>query len=452
MVPSARMADPGAMDEQTALMDHGPEGGADSGTGSGTSFPPPQPPPQAAWYRIPVFRDQSDRKVGGVVSGLCRAYGFDLRTTRIAVTVAAIVLPLVFFAYLLAWIVLPEGAESAVPLEDVVRDRRRLPLLIAIGIVAVAVGLGSVGSWFVWGGFPWGVGLIALGVLLWVAPTLRPAPRQWSPPATDRPVPSDANTTATAPVASAPVPGGTFAGRPGVTVTADGTTLVPPARPTTPRRRRFPIGSLTVIAVFAFVGVAALGELLDWWNVEVLPVAVASVIALALGAALSTVVNRTWWLLGVVPPLVVASVGLLVTAPNLDGGTGERTVRPTLATVSLDEHLAMGQLTIDLRDLPSLDGVTVEAEVGYGRLHVLLPDDVTVIIHTEVNAGHAVLDGDELIDGLRQRDDRTVPAAGAPDDAEEQATVQLDLRIGGGEISIDRTPAGNPLAGTEVDV
>ena len=432
MVPDDPMPDAGAMDEQTALMDNGADAG-DTGHGN----PGPHAAPRPPWYRIPVARDRTDRKVGGVVSGLCRSYGFDLRSTRIAVAVAAIVLPLVLFVYLLAWIVLPDGAESAVPLEDLVRDRRRLPLVIAIGIVAVAVGLGSVGSWLVWGGFPWGLGLIALGVLLWVAPTLRPtAPTtgSWAPPATAWPTPvaSDASPIATRPAdPTLTMPTATS----GVTVTADGTRLVPPPRPTTPTRRRVPIGAITVIGVFAFAGIAAVGELLDWWQAEVLVITVISVIALAVGAALSAVVNRTWWPLGLVPPLVVVATGLLVTAPNLDGGTGERTLRPTTAVAdTIDERLAMGQLTIDLGSMPSLDGLTVDAEVGYGRIHVLVPAGVTLDLHTRVNAGHAVLDGAEIVSGIRQHDDRTVVATGS-----SAGTVRLDLTIGGGEIAIDRS-------------
>jgi phage shock protein PspC (stress-responsive transcriptional regulator) len=441
------------MDEQTALMDHGAEGDSDSGTGATNAFPPPQPPPRPPWYRIPVARERTDRKVGGVVSGLCRAYGFDLRTTRIAVAVAAIVLPLVFFVYLLAWIVLPDGAEAAVPLEDIVRDRRRLPLLIAMGIFALAVGLGSVGTWLVWGGVPWGLGLIVLGVLLWVAPSLRPTgdtPR-WSPPAGSWPAPGDAGTTRP----FGPVPAGPYAGphanSSGVTTTAAGTTLVPPPRPAPAPRRRIPIGAVTVIGVFAFVGVAWLGELLDWWDARVLPVAVASVLALCIGAALSAVVNRIFWPLAIVPPLAVAAVGLLVTSPNLDGGTGDRTVRPTTAVTVVDEQMAMGQLTIDLRQLPSLDGVQVDAEVGYGRIHLLVPDDVVLEVHSAVNAGHVVIDGREVVAGLRQRDDRTIAVPDTTAGSDEVETLRLDLQVGAGEISIDRT-GDDPLAGTAVDI
>ena len=91
--------------------------------------------------------------------------------------------------------------------------------------VSQAGGLGSLGSWLVWGGMPWGLGLIVLGVLLWVAPSLRPTAEttRWAPPAGSWPTPGDA--TVTRPTTTVAPP---FEGRPGVTVTAAGTTLVPP--------------------------------------------------------------------------------------------------------------------------------------------------------------------------------------------------------------------------------
>ena len=115
--------------------------------------------------------------VGGVLSGLCRTYGFDRRTTRIALVLASFVLPVLVLVYVIAWILLPDSPAQAQPLVDVVGDRRRFPLYVALGLVVVAGGLGSIGSWFVFGDFPWGVGLVALGVLLWMTPTLRPGRR-----------------------------------------------------------------------------------------------------------------------------------------------------------------------------------------------------------------------------------------------------------------------------------
>ena len=151
------------MTEQTALMDDA--GAPETGT------PPRQP--RTRWYRTPVFRDPDDDMLGGVVSGLCQSYGFDRRTSRLALVIAVPVLPIVIVAYVVAWILLPDGRDQAVPLEDIVRDKRRFPLYAALALLILAGGLGSLGSWLVFGDFPWGVGLIAIGILLWMAPGLR---------------------------------------------------------------------------------------------------------------------------------------------------------------------------------------------------------------------------------------------------------------------------------------
>ena len=161
-VPATTMAHAGGMDEQTALMndEHVVTGNATGATPDPAGFRPPGGAgPRPPWYRLPVFRDTSDDIAGGVVSGLCRTYGFDRRTTRIALLLASFVLPVLVLVYVFAWILLPDDRASALPLADVVTDRRRLPLYVALGLVVVAGGLGSIGSWFVFGDFPWGIGL-----------------------------------------------------------------------------------------------------------------------------------------------------------------------------------------------------------------------------------------------------------------------------------------------------
>ena len=187
MVPHAPMAHRRGMDEQTVTVDR-------DRTEDAPPFPPPAPPSAGPrWYQRPVARDPHDHKLGGVIAGLSRTYGFDVRTTRIAVAIATLVLPMLAIVYIAAWVLLPSEPEQAASLEQIARDRRRVPLYIAIGLVLVFGGLGSFGSWFLFGGFPWGVGLIAVGVLLWVAPSLGrsssdvPAPRPTAPPAPPTP-------------------------------------------------------------------------------------------------------------------------------------------------------------------------------------------------------------------------------------------------------------------------
>ena len=465
------MADAGAMDEQTALMndegaDHNdhtkpaePAEPADRGPSGGADLPPPftsgASSRQQPWYRQPVSRDTTDDMLGGVVAGLCRTYGFDRKTTRIALVLAALVVPVLVLVYVLAWILLPDAPAEAQPLADIAADRRRLPLFIVLGLLVVAGGFGSLGSWFLFGDFPWGVGLIAIGVLLWMAPSLRRQRSEALPPPTVGPMPAAGaagvagvegtprvlpSPVGIADAGAAPQPGpadATSAGRPLGTTASDGRLLAPPATvATTPRRRRIPIGSITALAVIAFVGIASSGDSLDWWDIPVLGVVVTSLIALAVGLAISTVVNGAWFFV----PLVLvlgAAAGFLVTAdPSLDGGVGERIIRPgDVAQAEAVHDLAIGELTLDLVDLP-LDGddpVTVTAEVGVGRLHVIVPTGATVELSGEVGAGQMTVGEREVFAGVRHEDRRTLPALG-----EATGTIVLDVRVGIGQIDIDR--------------
>ena len=427
MVPDQRMADPDGMDEQTVTID-------------APAFPPPAPPagPKPRWYQLPVARDPSDKKLGGVIAGLSRTYGFDVRTTRIAVAISTLVLPIIAIAYVAAWVLLPKRPEEAMSLEQIVRDRRRVPLYVAIGLVLVAGGVGSFGSWFFLGGFSWGVGLIAVGVLLWVAPGLMRSNNQADRPtgSATPPPPPPASPT---PVADTPTTVTT------VTTAALSTTPGSPwsaARPLQiddirPRRRRRPVGSIVALAVVAFIGVASAGDALDWWDISVLTTLIVSLVSTAVGATVSAIVNRSWMALPLVALLAVVTTGLFITHPDLDGGVGERTVTAdTIAAAERNQQLGMGELRLDLSNVPmdQLDAaLQVQAEVGIGHLVVIVPDNATLVIHTQLGAGDLTVDGNNVADGVRHDDTRTM----TPDDV-SIGTIHLDVSVGVGRIDIER--------------
>jgi len=407
------------------------------------------------WRRVPVSRvpngeagrvgGQVEGQVGGVVAGVSRAYGFDVRTTRIAVAIATIVLPVLALVYLAAWVLLPDRPEEAQPLEDIVRDRRRLPVILAIALVLVVGSLGSFGAWFLFRGAPWGLALIAIGALLWVSTTLGRQPGSAVADASGPgpssggfeqptgafalvadPTPTDA--LATAPRTTAPL-----------TTTLDRVSPPVPAPVPPPRRRRLPIATFSLVAALVFVGIASAIEALSSWNVPALWVTVIAVLIVVIGLGISIVVNRVWLL--IVP--LLALVGLLtmltIAQPHLDGGAGQRTLTPTtVAAAEQVEHLGAGELKIDLRSLPAgTDEVNVRAEVGMGRLNVIVPPDVTVLLNTELGMGVVQLDGNDIAQGARQSDSRTVdpldPAVGEP-----TRTIVLDLTMGMGQIDVER--------------
>ena len=419
-------------------------------------------PTRTSWRHTPVSRlpkgGRDGGKLGGVVAGVSRAYGFDLSTTRVAVVIGTLLLPAVALVYLAAWVLLPPIPAEARPIDQVVTDRRRMPLLIAIGLVLVMGGLGSLGSWFLFRGAPWGVLLIGLGVLLWMStrrddsisptptasgPTTTPDPTPVTPVATVLPVvitPLDvtdqipADVTEQIPTTTQAVPH--TASFPPPTVTA-----VPPAAATPVARRvrapRRPIGSIGVGIAVLWVAFAAAIEALGWWDATALWVIVIGLGIVMVALFVSTIVNRSVWL-----PIPLALLGLIVAVlclaqPDLDGATGQRTVRPaTVAAATEAQHLAAGQLTIDLRDVPFTPGepVAVTAEVGAGQLRVLVPTNLDVLVRTDVGAGQAEVWGGEVSDGIRQDATRTAEAERMP----VAGAVELDLRVGLGQISVER--------------
>jgi hypothetical protein len=233
----------------------------------------------------------------------------------------------------------------------------------------------------------------------------------------------------------------TTAAQPLVTDAITTTTTWAPARPLqmddlrTTRRRRYPIASLAVLGVLAFIGIASAGDAAGWWDIPVLTTVVVSLVATIGGAVAGAIVNRSWMTFAVVPMLTVATVGLLIVQPDLDGGIGDRTIEPTtVAAAERHQQLGIGQLTMDLTKVPlGADTVEVRAEVGTGHLHVLVPRDVTIVLDAEVRAGDVVIDDDTVADGLHERAERTFAAEGT-----STGTVRLDLEVGAGHIDVDR--------------
>ncbi len=80
--------------------------------------------------------------------------------------------------------------------------------------------------------------------------------------------------------------------------------------------------------------------------------------------------------------------------------------------------------------------MTVDAEVGYGQIHVIVPADAEVRLVTDVNAGHVVVNDNETAAGVGRRDSVTIPALISSTGTHR--TIVIDARIGGGEIRIDQ--------------
>jgi hypothetical protein len=102
---------------------------------------------------------------------------------------------------------------------------------------------------------------------------------------------------------------------------------------------------------------------------------------------------------------------------RFDGGIGEREYRPASITELPAEgyDLGVGQLTVDLRDLPWADGQTVSlsTELGLGQLIVSVPPGVCVDADAKGKAGELVVRG-EKSDGVDVEIDQSQPQGTAP--------------------------------------
>jgi len=409
----------------------------------GGPLPPPAPPtPRHRWTDVPLARDQGRGKVGGVIAGLGRSYGFDLRLVRILFALACLFFPSLILAYLGAWILLPSEPDRAVSLRNMLRQGNRLSAGAVVGLAFIALTvLITIDSPFHASGVSWGVVLVMVGVLLWVGTdritgrTTTPSPTApWPGAGGGTSSPQGPPTPPWAPAPPAPSSGGTTSS---FGATAPTTSFGVP-RPHEPVRRRIPIGSVGFLLTVLAVGTAGLGHLFGWWTLSLLGTAITTVFVLLGLVGLSAIVNRSYAPLPLVPPLALLATALLVVQPNLSGGVGQRTVTPaTVAEAGARQRLAAGRLTLDLRGLPAAaQPVTVQAEVGFGQLRLLVPTGTVLDLRTSVGAGHVVVDGAEVGNGVRI-DTTTVnrPAGGAT------MTVIVDAEVGAGELAIERGTA-----------
>jgi phage shock protein PspC (stress-responsive transcriptional regulator) len=396
--------------------------------------PPPPPPPKTPWWQVRVARDAENKKVGGVIAGLSRAYGFDVKTTRIAVAIATLIFPAILALYIAAMILLPDRYEDAAPLRDVVTDRKRMPLVIVIGIILVAASVGSFGTWFLFGGFGWGFALIALGVVLWAVPSFTRSAKPATEVADNPPAGAGPLTSSFAPPRAATSP----TTPPTPPATPFDTTRAAP-QPEVPRRRRFPIAAVAFLVATTVGMVAAIGDALNWWDTNVLGVTITVLIILGVGAIASVAINQFW----VAAPFAILFLGLaavlLVVQPNLNGGIGERRMTPVQASeLAGTEQLAIGELTIDLTEVPlGEQPLAVSAEVGIGQLRVIVPDSAVLRVESHLGAGVLTLDDDQLTKGVRQDDTRTIEPSATVEG--QTSTIELDLEVGAGVIDIDRS-------------
>jgi len=208
--------------------------------------------------------------------------------------------------------------------------------------------------------------------------------------------------------------------------------FAPPPMPVAPRPPKAPPSPLGQIAIGATVIALGVLALIDRATpaVDAAPrhYLALAVTILGLGVLVGTFYGRARWLIPFGLLLVPATAGAGIV--EYENVARNETLRPTtFAELETAYELGVGQLIIDLTDLP-WDGETVnlDASVGVGRLELLVPPGVAVDARTEVGIGASLNpSGDQ--GGLGVESDFYVGSAA-------DGTVVTNLDVGIGEIDV----------------
>ncbi|WP_435799286.1 PspC domain-containing protein [Streptomyces antibioticus] len=149
--------------------------------------------------------------------------------------------------------------------------------------------------------------------------------------------------------------------------------------------------------------------------------------------------------------LAIVTAALLAASSALpkDVGTDwvDRTWRPVaVADVRESYDLGTGDATLDLSGLDLAKGQTARtsAEVGLGRLRVIVPPDATVKLSIDVGLGDIRLPGDNKKDvdvqPGRQKETTLPPQSDREGgkDSNDGGTLDLDLHVGVGQVEVSR--------------
>jgi hypothetical protein len=201
------------------------------------------------------------------------------------------------------------------------------------------------------------------------------------------------------------------------------------------RANRASPGKVVVGVLLVLVGLAWLIDSVGLVRVPwqtVLPAAL-----LVVGIALLVTVRRptAGGLVGlgiVLSVLVLITSGLTFPLSGSVTGAGDVQQRPTSVEAAEEGFaLAVGSLTVDLRDLPLREGeITVEAGVGIGELIVLVPADVTVEVRARSGMGEVRVD-DRSQGGVGTEVRERLEGDGP-------ATILLDVSVGMGKVEVRR--------------
>jgi len=379
----------------------------------------------------------------GVAGGLGDYLRIDPTLVRLGFVVATFFGGFGLIAYLVMAVVVPEddGTGHA-------RTGRRPPtwaiVLLAIAVLIALPGRffwgfdhGWQGGWWGWWFGPlWFIFLVAVAII--VVRAVRGRPPRWLRGGPSQAATEDAGEAPTA--------------RLDASETAETEVRETPIRGGEPPR----LVRLLAIVLLACAAIAAafiVGALAAWATATGHGSVVAGVV-IALGAAIAGTAfigearRIAPWLLASALVLAIPAGATAATDISFDGGIGERDYRPVAVTdIPADGYdFGVGQLTVDLRDLPWAKGhaIAVSSKLGVGQMIVSVPKDVCVHGHATGKAGELLVRGDKS-DGIDPEIDQGMPRSDAP-------RLDLDAEVQIGQLIVtDQAPAAVTEHGIDYD-
>ncbi|QDY78600.1 PspC domain-containing protein [Streptomyces qinzhouensis] len=449
-------AQPGPSDETPAETPAGPE---DTPPGEG-----PGADPRVRYLR----REQRHRVVGGVCGGLGRYCDIDPVIFRVVVGVLALTggLGLVFYGF--AWLLIPAEGEEESEGRRLMGGRVDGTALTAVLLALIGCGLfltmltspGTIG-------FAVQLAIATVGVAVWSRRrTSSPpdtAPGAPGAAAAAHAVPDAPPETKAPPVPESPSWWRDPIGKEGPPVRPEYLWGPEEARETEPEngpysgsRTRWakdlsgprPIGGV----LFGLAALACLLGIKLSWDGNPLGTSlqiglVAALGVFALGLVISSFLGRTGFgtvLLTIVTALLLAGAAAL---PKNIGTDWQRTTwRPTTLTALKPSYeLGTGVAVLDLSKLPLPAGgtVTTGAEVGLGKVKVIVPANAEVKLRAKAGVGDIGLPQDpkddiDISPGQERTATLPAPAGMTPGAKASGGTVELRIQVGIGQVEVAR--------------
>jgi hypothetical protein len=211
-------------------------------------------------------------------------------------------------------------------------------------------------------------------------------------------------------------------------------------RSTRRRRPRSPLGALTLSLATLLTGVLLALRLSGVDALTAPRIIAVALLVVGGGLLVGAWVGRARWLIAVGLVLALA-LGMSVAARDagFENGLGERTWTPV---GDASYELGAGEAVLDLSSLPARGSYDVDAEVGVGRLLVLVPRDVRVSGEAQAGVGEVLqVLGDGRRRVLNPDDDTDVRKRFSFPGETGGPSVELDLEVGMGQIEVRRGAA-----------